>query len=139
MTPAYPVEEELDSNDLEEIDAPSRSPSDSGVRWSEEFASRAQLEQRLQRRGRFALQHRNVPLATLKRLDAMFDSLTSATTIEDAVCVLRSAFTNEAEQRAALVPLLALLSPMFDEKMPTRDVLRLIAHHEMRSPALAIS
>jgi hypothetical protein len=124
------VEEELDSDNLEE---------DSGVRWAgsfdQQFASRPAIEGRLRQRGRFATAHHTVAVATLQRLDAMFDSLPSAMNVDDAVVVVRTAFTNEAEQRTALVPLLSLLFPIFDEKMPTPDIIRLIAHHEMRKPA----
>jgi hypothetical protein len=141
MVPAYSAEEELDSANLEDDDPRARvtRPSDSGVRWSdslgEQLASRSELEWRLHHRGRFAPEHHSVPVATLQRLDAMFDSLPSATTVEDAICVVRTAFTNEAEQRAALVPLLSLLFPIFDDRMPTPDIIRLIANHEMRKPA----
>ena len=103
--------------------------------FDEQFASRSALESRLHQRGRFAPEHHSVPVATLQRLDAMFDSLPSATTVDDALCVVRTAFANEAEQRAALVPLLSLLFPIFDDRMPTPDILRLIAHYEMRKPA----
>jgi hypothetical protein len=118
------------------------------------FGERADLEWRLYHRGRFAAEHHKLNVLTLRRLDAMYERLTVSCptqtrppsscptqtrppSLEEATNIVRAAFLTDDERRAALVPLLTILYPLayFDEQMPTPDVVRLIAHAEVRRPA----
>jgi len=106
----------------------------SGVLADGSFSVRAEIEWRLYHRERFAPEHRNVGVATLERLDAMFERLSAAQSIEESIAIVKGAFATDNETRVALVPLLGLLYPLafFDDKTPTEDIVRLIAHHERR-------
>jgi hypothetical protein len=134
----------LPSWDLEDDDEPieaeqSRPQLKSGLDEAS-FGKRAELEWRLYHRGRFAPEHHTISLATLERLDALFDRLPHAQSMEESIRFIQCAFVHEDERRAALVPLLGVLYPLayFDDKMPTADIVRLIAHHERRKPATPI-
>jgi len=127
----------LPSYELEEDDEDISRPQLKSGLDEASFGERADLEWRLYHRGRFAPEHHHISINTLQRLDALFDRLPRATSIEEASGMIEAAFVHEDERRAALVPLLAVLYPLayFDDKMPTKDIVRLIAHHERRKPA----
>lgn len=117
------IEEELDSALLQD-DEPEK------VRRLEiPFVARAAIEHSLKQRGRYTPELRHLSYATLERLDAMFERLTHLTSERQAIECILGSFANEAERRAALVPMLALLYPrgFFDERTPTDLIARLIA------------
>ena len=149
--PQFPLDQEddvLDSSVLEDDDdrptprdRQQRPPFESGVSLGagldeRSFAQRAELEWHLHHRGRFALEHHKIAIATLERLDAMFDRLPNARSLEEAIRCVHDSFVHDDERRAGLVPLLGVLYPLafFDGTMPTED----IAHHERRKPAKPI-
>jgi hypothetical protein len=123
--PSYPLDEEIDT---------------SRISLNSSFSERSELEWRLHHRGRFAPEHHTLPVVTLSRIDAMYERLQSSRSLEEAIRMVHDAFVHEDERRAALVPLLGLLYPLayFDDKMPTPDIVRLVAHHERRKPAKPI-
>jgi len=148
--PAFPLD--VDPDEAEEIssellcdddeDRPTvRPPARSGVALGEGLdgliGARAEVEWRLFDRGRFAPEHHKLSVPTLRRLDAMFDRLAAARSHDDAVLAVRAAFHDDEERRAALAPLLALLYPLgyFDERMPVRELVDLVARGELRAIA----
>lgn len=146
--PSYPLDDDDDrpasADDGDDDARPTRPALKSGVHLGAclddvSFSQRADLEFRLYRRGRYAPEYRTISVATLKRLDAMFERLATAASLEEAMREVHGAFVHEDERRAALVPLLGVLYPLayFDERMPTADVVRLVAHYERRKPAAA--
>lgn len=120
--PSYPLDEEIDT---------------SRISLNSSFGQRSELEWRLYHRGRFAPEYHTLPVVTLTRVDAMFERLQSAHSLDEAIRIVQDSFVHEDERRSALVPLLGILYPLafFDDKMLTPDIVRLIAHHERRKPA----
>ena len=139
--PSFPLDEEIEEIE-EELERPTRPALQSGVQLGvnldeASFGQRAELEWRLYHRARFAPEFHIISIATLKRLDAMFERLQTVRSMEEAIRCVHDSFVHEDERRAALVPLLGILYPLayFDDKMPTPDIVRLIAHYEQRKPA----
>lgn len=120
--PSYPLDEEIITSRLS---------------LNTSFGERSELEWRLYHRGRFAPEHHALPVITLSRIDAMYERLQSSRSMEESIRTVHDAFVHEDERRSALVPLLGLLYPLayFDDKMPTPDIVRLVAHYERRKPA----
>ncbi len=148
--PSWDLEDDALEDDAlqdadEEVERPTRPALQSGVQLGANlneasFGQRAELEWRLYHRGRFAPEYHTISIATLKRVDAMFERMPQAQSMDEAIRCVHDSFVHEDERRAALVPLLAVLYPLayFDDKMPTPDIVRLIAHHERRKPAKPI-
>lgn len=113
--------EELDS-DLLQDEEPIRKP-------EVPFVARAAIEHSLRQRERYTPALRNLSYATLEKLDAMFERLSRVTSEQQGVQTILASFSNEAERRAALVPMLELLYPLgfFDERTPTDLIARLVA------------
>ena len=63
---------------------------------------RAELEWRLYHRGRFAPEYHTISIATLKRVDAMFERLPLAQSMDDSIRCVHDSFVHEDERRAAL-------------------------------------
>jgi hypothetical protein len=144
---ALPLEEDdlaayLVEDDEDEDQRPTRPALQSGIKLGshlddDSFGQRNDLEWRLYHRGRFAPEYHTISLATLKRIDAMYERLPFARSPEETMKLIHDAFVHEDERRAALVPLLGVLYPVafFDDTIPTADIVRLIAHYERRKPA----
>lgn len=93
------------------------------------FVARAAIEHSLRQRNRYTPSLRNLSYATLEKLDAMFERLSHVTSEQQGIQTILGSFSNEAERRAALVPMLELLYPLgfFDERTPTDLIARLVA------------
>jgi len=93
------------------------------------FVARTAIEHSLRQRNRYSPALRNLSYATLEKLDAMFERLSHVTSERQAIQTILASFSNEAERRAALVPMLELLYPLgfFDERTPTDLIARLVA------------
>lgn len=133
--------EELEELEDEDDRRPTRPTMRSGISLEQaNFAEHAELEWRLYHRGRYAPEHHKLGAPTLARLDRMYQRLAHARDVDEMARIIHDAFATEEERRAALVPLLGVLYPLafFDEKMETKDIVRLLAHHERRTPAHAL-